>query len=173
MRAVLSIGSNMDDRYHLIHSVIEDFAAETIASSQIYSTPPWGVIDQEEFLNAVIIVEMESSPRELLRRAQQLENNAARVRTKRWGPRTLDVDIVQVFSNGVELVQDDPELILPHPWAHDRAFVLVPWLEADPQAKLKGIPLAVLLSRLDARDIEAVEAIDGHSTSLSSSPIHS
>ena len=76
MRAVLSIGSNMDDRRALLQTVFDEFAAETVAASPIYSTPPWGVTDQDEFLNAVLIVDVEESPVELLRRGQVLEQAA-------------------------------------------------------------------------------------------------
>ena len=141
IRAVLSIGSNMDDRYALLETVFEEFRDETIAQSPIYSTPPWGVPDQDEFLNAILIVNVAQTPRELLRR----------------GPRTLDVDIIQVIdANGVELVSEDPELILPHPWARHRAFVLVPWLAADPEARLLGVPVREIVEKLDIADVEAV-----------------
>ena len=150
IRAVLSIGSNMDDRYALLETVFEEFRDETIAWSPIYSTPPWGVPDQDEFLNAILIVNVAQTPRELLRRGQ-------RRRTRKWGPRTLDVDIIQVIdANGVELVSEDPELILPHPWARHRAFVLVPWLAADPEARLLGVPVREIVEKLDIADVEAV-----------------
>lgn len=160
IRAVLSIGSNMDDRYGLLETVFEEFAAETIACSGIYSTPPWGVVDQEEFLNAVLIVQVEQTPMELLRRGQLLEKAADRKREQRWGPRTLDVDVVQIIDdNGEELVSDDPTLILPHPWARHRAFVLVPWLAADPNAVLLGTPVAQIVEKLDYEEVEGVVAV--------------
>ena len=117
MHAVLSIGSNMEDRRALLQTVFDEFAAETIAVSPVYATPPWGVTDQDEFLNAVLIVDVEESPLELLHRGQKLEEAAERVRVRHWGPRTLDVDIVQI--DGV--TSTDPELTLPHPYAHERA----------------------------------------------------
>lgn len=159
IRAVLSIGSNMEDRYKLLETVFDHFADETIARSSVYSTPPWGVVDQDEFLNAVLIVEVHCSPLELLRRGQALEDAADRVRERRWGPRTLDVDIVQVTQDGVELVQDDPELMLPHPWAKSRAFVLVPWLQADPNACLRGLKVADLVAGLDPADVDSIQEI--------------
>ncbi|WP_460490846.1 2-amino-4-hydroxy-6-hydroxymethyldihydropteridine diphosphokinase, partial [Corynebacterium nasicanis] len=137
MRAVLSIGSNMDDRRALLRRVHAEFAAEMVAASPVYSTPPWGVTDQDEFLNAVLIVEVDQTPLELLRRGQRLEEEAERVRVRRWGPRTLDVDVVTVFDPE-EVSSADPVLTLPHPRAHERAFVLVPWLAADPEARLQG-----------------------------------
>ena len=160
IRAVLSIGSNMDDRYALLETVFQEFAAETIATSGIYSTPPWGVPDQEEFLNAVLIVKVDQTPLELLRRGQRLEDLAEHKRSKRWGPRTLDVDVVQVIDdNGVELVSDDPTLILPHPWAKHRAFVLVPWLAADPDAVLLGKSVAEIVEKLGYEEVEGVVAV--------------
>ncbi|NLA56136.1 MAG: 2-amino-4-hydroxy-6-hydroxymethyldihydropteridine diphosphokinase [Corynebacterium humireducens] len=152
MRAVLSIGSNMDDRWALLRGVKEEFAGEIVAASPVFATPPWGVTDQDEFLNAVLIVDVEQTPLELLRRGQALEDAAERVRVRRWGPRTLDVDVVTV--EGVE--SDDPVLTLPHPHAHERAFVLVPWLAADPAAQLQGRPLAELIAALDPGEVAGV-----------------
>lgn len=158
IRAVLSIGSNLEDRYRLLATVAEDFSQEIVGRSGIYATPPWGVTDQGEFLNAILIVETEHSPRELLTRGQALENVAHRVRERRWGPRTLDVDIVQVIDLDTreEIISPDPVLTLPHPHAHERGFVLLPWLEADPQARLKGTPVVELVSTVDTTGITRV-----------------
>jgi 2-amino-4-hydroxy-6-hydroxymethyldihydropteridine diphosphokinase len=134
-RAVLSLGSNLGDRFGFLKSVIEDLGPSVTAVSTVYETKPWGVEDQPDFLNAVCVVE---DPRRdhwaWLRAGQALEQAAGRVRERRWGPRTLDVDIVTV--DGV--VSDDPELLLPHPGTPDRASVLIPWLEIDPGAVLPG-----------------------------------
>ena len=155
MHAVLSIGSNMEDRRALLQTVFDEFAAETIAVSPVYATPPWGVTDQDEFLNAVLIVDVEESPLELLHRGQKLEEAAERVRVRHWGPRTLDVDIVQI--DGV--TSTDPELTLPHPYAQERAFVLVPWLAADPHAELNGTPVSELIASLDSTEVAAVKEV--------------
>ncbi|OHO55866.1 2-amino-4-hydroxy-6-hydroxymethyldihydropteridine diphosphokinase [Corynebacterium sp. HMSC035E02] len=155
MRAVLSIGSNMEDRCALLQTVFDEFADETIAASPVYATPPWGVTDQDEFLNAVLIVDVDCTPLELLRRGQKLEEAAERVRVRHWGPRTLDVDIVQI--DGV--TSEDPELILPHPYAHERAFVLVPWLAADEHAELNGTPVRELIADLDEDEVAAVKEL--------------
>ena len=155
MRAVLSIGSNMEDRRALLQTVFDEFADETIAASPVYATPPWGVTDQDEFLNAVLIVDVDCTPLELLRRGQKLEEAADRVRVRHWGPRTLDVDIVQI--DGV--ISEDPELILPHPYAHERAFVLVPWLAADEHAQLNGTPVRELIADLDEDEVAAVKEL--------------
>ena len=155
MRAVLSIGSNMEDRRALLQTVFDEFAEETVAASPVFATPPWGVTDQDEFLNAVLIVDVDCTPLELLRRGQKLEESAERVRVRHWGPRTLDVDIVQV--DGV--TSEDPELTLPHPYAHERAFVLVPWLAADEHAQLNGTPVRELIADLDEDEVAAVKEL--------------
>lgn len=156
MRAVLSIGSNMEDRKALLETVFREFASETVAASPIYSTPPWGVEDQDEFLNAVLIVDVECSPLELLRRGQALEDAAERVRVRTWGPRTLDVDIVAIEG----FRSEDPGLTVPHPYAAQRAFVLVPWLAADPAATLSGVPVTELIAQLPAADVDGVVLAD-------------
>src|SRR5699024_11593773 len=80
----------------LLKTVFDEFSDDIIAASPVYSTPPWGVEDQDEFLNAVIIVDVEQTPLELLHRGQALEQAADRVRERHWGPRTSDVDIVEI-----------------------------------------------------------------------------
>lgn len=149
--AVLSIGSNMDDSRELLDSVYRDFAGkgQLRAASSIYRTPAWGVEDQPDFLNAILLVEVDQTPLELLHRGQELENAAGRVRVQKWGPRTLDVDIVAAWdSDATEITSDTEELRLPHPHAHERAFVLQPWLEVNPDAVLGGQRVAELLDEL-------------------------
>ncbi len=155
MRAVLSIGSNMEDRVALLRRVFDEFSGQIVAASPVYATPPWGVVDQGDFLNAVLIVDVEESPLELLRRGQSLEQAAHRKRLRHWGPRTLDVDIVDIagFSS------DDSELTVPHPYAHQRAFVLVPWLAADPGAQLNGTPVAQLVDALPPDEVAGVREL--------------
>ena len=150
--AVLSIGSNMDDSRELLDSVYRDFdgMGQLRAASSIYRTPAWGVEDQPDFLNAILLVEVDQTPLELLHRGQELENAAGRVRVQKWGPpRTLDVDIVAAWdSDATEITSDTEELRLPHPHAHQRAFVLQPWLEINPDAVLGGQRVAELLDEL-------------------------
>ncbi|MBK4147145.1 2-amino-4-hydroxy-6-hydroxymethyldihydropteridine diphosphokinase [Corynebacterium macginleyi] len=155
MRAVLSIGSNMDDRVELLRMVFTEFCEDIVAASPVYATPPWGVTDQDEFLNAVLIVDVEDSPWELLRRGQRLEEAAERVRVRHWGPRTLDVDIVDIEGYS----SSDPELTVPHPFAHARAFVLIPWLAADGAAKLEGKDVSALVAALDPQETADIRCL--------------
>lgn len=140
-RAVLSIGSNMGDRLELLRSVVTGFGARVHAVSPVYTTAPWGGVEQDDFLNAVLVAEdPDYDGHAWLRHGQRLEQAAGRERAVRWGARTLDVDIVscaeQSGSRLRALRSVDPELILPHPQAHHRAFVLIPWLDVEPDASL-------------------------------------
>jgi 2-amino-4-hydroxy-6-hydroxymethyldihydropteridine diphosphokinase len=145
-RAVLSLGSNLGDRFAHLRAAVAGFADALVAASPVYETAPWGGVEQDDFLNAVLLVDDPGiDARGWLRRGQALEDASGRVRDVRWGPRTLDVDVVTV--DGV--TSDDPELLLPHPGTPDRATVLRPWLDVDPTAVLPGHgPVAALLAAL-------------------------
>jgi 2-amino-4-hydroxy-6-hydroxymethyldihydropteridine diphosphokinase len=149
-RAVLSLGSNLGDRLGFLRLAVDGFGDAVTTVSSVYETKPWGVEEQPDFLNAVCIVDDPARDHwAWLRAGQALERTAGRVREFRWGPRTLDVDVVTV--DGV--VSDDPELLLPHPGTADRASVLVPWLEIEPEAELPGRgPIRDLLAALPAAD---------------------
>ena len=132
-RAVLSIGSNLDDRLAHLRSVVA--ALGPVAVSPVYETAPWGGIEQDDYLNAIVVVDDPGTDAYgWLARARELERAADRIREVRWGPRTLDVDVIDVDGSS----NADPELTLPHPRAHERAFVLVPWADVDPDAVLPG-----------------------------------
>lgn len=134
---VLSIGSNLGDRLARLQSVVDGLGGAVRAVSPVYETDPWGGVEQGAFLNAVVLADDPTlDGRGWLRRTQELEQAADRVRDERWGPRTLDVDLVMCSEGGREVTSDDEELTLPHPLAHERAFVLVPWLAVDPAAVL-------------------------------------
>ena len=142
-RAVLSVGSNLGDRLAHLQGALDSLAAagiDIVAVSGVYETAPVGGPDQEDFLNAVTIVETTLSPHELLSACQRVEAEHDRVREVRWGPRTLDVDVIAY----ADVILDDPALTLPHPRAHERAFVCVPWLDADSHAVLPQGPVADL-----------------------------
>jgi 2-amino-4-hydroxy-6-hydroxymethyldihydropteridine diphosphokinase len=121
----------------------------------VYETPPWGPVEQPNFLNAIVVVNVQDSvePITLLRSLQQIEAAHGRTRDIHWGPRTLDIDIIVLGS----AVSSLPELILPHPRAQEREFVLVPWVEIDPNAELPGVgKVRDLLGSLDPSLIKKV-----------------
>jgi 2-amino-4-hydroxy-6-hydroxymethyldihydropteridine diphosphokinase len=141
-RAVLSLGSNLGDRVGHVRAAVNGLRAWLLCHSGVYETPPWGDLDQPAYLNAVVIVaDADASSRDWLFRARALEHAAGRVRdaARRFGPRTLDVDVIAVWAlDGQPVLSTDAELILPHPRAHVRAFVLRPWLDVEPCAVLPG-----------------------------------
>jgi 2-amino-4-hydroxy-6-hydroxymethyldihydropteridine diphosphokinase len=149
-RAVLSLGSNLGDRHGFLTLAIGGLRDGLVSVSSVYETKAWGVEDQPDFLNAVCVVDDPARDHwAWLRCGQALEQAAGRVRERRWGPRTLDVDIVTVD----EVRSADPELLLPHPGTAERATVLIPWLEIDPAAHLldRG-PVTTLLAALPEAD---------------------
>jgi 2-amino-4-hydroxy-6-hydroxymethyldihydropteridine diphosphokinase len=139
-RAVISIGSNLGNRLENLQGAVdalEDTPGVRVkAVSPVYETEPWGVEpgSQPSYFNAVVVLRTTLPPSSLLERAHAVEEAFHRVRDERWGPRTLDVDIVAY----ADVVSDDPHLTLPHPRAHERAFVLAPWHDVDPEAGLPG-----------------------------------
>lgn len=153
---MLSVGSNLGDRHAHLRSVLDAAGPAVRARSALYETAPWGDADQDDFLNAVLVVD--DPVRDAagwLEFARACERAAGRVRERRWGPRTLDVDVLDVAG----VTSDDPELTLPHPRATERAFVLVPWLDADPAASLAGRPLADWLAELPEADRSGVRRL--------------
>ncbi|MGH3722757.1 MAG: 2-amino-4-hydroxy-6-hydroxymethyldihydropteridine diphosphokinase [Mycobacterium sp.] len=165
--AVLSIGSNLGDRLAHLQSVVDSLGADVVGISPVYQTAPWGPVPQEDFLNAVVIAEGRE-PQEWLAVAHRLEQSAQRLRAERWGPRTLDVDVISCRQGAdtasVEILSDDPDLTLPHPRAHQRAFVLVPWLAIEPGAMLtvdgQTRPAADLLAGLEPAERDGVRRVD-------------
>ncbi|MGX1271519.1 2-amino-4-hydroxy-6-hydroxymethyldihydropteridine diphosphokinase [Streptomyces phaeoluteigriseus] len=139
-RAVISIGSNLGNRLETLQGAIdalEDTPGLRIkAVSPVYETEPWGVEpgSQPSYFNAVVVLKTTLPPSSLLERAHAVEEAFHRVRDERWGARTLDVDIVAY----ADVVSDDPSLTLPHPRAHERAFVLAPWHDVEPGAQVPG-----------------------------------
>jgi 2-amino-4-hydroxy-6-hydroxymethyldihydropteridine diphosphokinase len=155
-RAVLSLGSNLGNRLETLQGAIdalEDTPGVRVkAVSPVYETEPWGVEpgSQPSYLNAVVVLRTTLPPSSLLERAHAVEEAFHRVRDEHWGPRTIDVDIVAY----ADVVSDDPVLTLPHPHAHERAFVLVPWHDVEPEAQLAGRgPVAQLLAGVTREDV--------------------
>jgi 2-amino-4-hydroxy-6-hydroxymethyldihydropteridine diphosphokinase len=135
---VLALGSNLGARLDVLQGAVTAIAAipgvTVTAVSPVYETVPVGGPAQPDYLNAVLLARTTLPPRDLLRQLNEIEAAFDRVREVRWGPRTLDLDIITYEG----VTGDDPELSLPHPRAHERAFVLAPWHDADPAAVLPG-----------------------------------
>lgn len=156
---VLSIGSNLGDRIAALQSVVDAMSVgfDELEVSRVFETPPWGYVDQPPFLNAAIRAQTQLSPAEVLSFAQACEGAAERVRNERWGPRTLDVDVI-LYD---DLEQSNPELVLPHPRAHERAFVLVCMADIDPTMRIPGRGNVMsLLHHVDVAGIEPVGSLE-------------
>ncbi|MER7111951.1 2-amino-4-hydroxy-6-hydroxymethyldihydropteridine diphosphokinase [Streptomyces sp. NPDC000229] len=155
-RAVISLGSNLGNRLETLQGAIdalEDTPGVRVkAVSPVYETEPWGVDpgSQPSYFNAVVVLKTTLPPASLLERAHAVEEAFHRVRDERWGARTIDVDIVTY----ADVVSDDPFLTLPHPRAHERAFVLAPWHDVEPEAQLPGVgAIAELLGGVDREGV--------------------
>ena len=154
MKTVFSLGSNMGDPFaHLrdaVRLIAETPGIHDVVVSPVYVTAPIGGVEQDDFLNLVVVATSDLPPSVLLERAHVIEAAYGRDHTIPNGPRTLDIDLIRV---GDETVTTD-ELTLPHPRAHERAFVLVPWRDADPEAELPGYGrLADLVASFDAGEL--------------------
>ncbi|MFA7324003.1 MAG: 2-amino-4-hydroxy-6-hydroxymethyldihydropteridine diphosphokinase [Candidatus Nanopelagicales bacterium] len=158
-KAVIALGANLGDARAALQGAVqaleETVGIEVTACSQVFETDPVGGPDQPVYVNAVVLIETTLEPLRLLERANEIEEQWHRTREVRWGPRTLDVDIVSI--DDVEL--DTERLTLPHPRAHTRGFVLVPWLSVDPDAQLRRVPVRELLLTVDVAGVRALDPV--------------
>jgi 2-amino-4-hydroxy-6-hydroxymethyldihydropteridine diphosphokinase len=166
-QAILSLGSNLGDREAHLRAALGGLGDAVVTVSGVYETEPWGDPDQPRYLNAVALVlgPATAGRQHWLGVVAELERQAGRERDpdRRYGPRTLDVDVVAAWDvDGAPVVSDDPDLTLPHPRAHLRAFVLRPWLDIQPYAELPGHGRLLDLVRADpvAGDLAGLRARD-------------
>ena len=158
-KVVFSLGSNVGDSLEILQAAVNELATTPdvipVDISSVYRTQPVGdVPDQDDFYNLVLVAESTLEPMTLLERAEALESAFGRVRDVKGGPRTLDIDLVMVGKRE----RSDDRLSLPHPRAHERASVLVPWLEADPLAELAGHgSVADLVAGLDTSVVTRID----------------
>lgn len=153
--AYLGIGTNLGDKKANLRAAVKlmesDKAVDVAGVSSLYSTKPVGVEDQPDFINAVVVIHTALSPAELLKLCNNIELQMGRVRTIRWGPRVIDIDIL-LYDNAVIC---DNDLIVPHPRMLERAFVLIPLAEIAPDAILPGgITAREAADRIDHAGIE-------------------
>ena len=160
-RVVFSLGSNVGDRevnlQDGLDSLLEAPGIRPVAVSPVYQTAPVGGPDQDDYYNAVLVVDTDLPARTILERCLAVEEAYGRERTTRWGPRTLDIDVIVIG----ERRKDDPDFVLPHPRAHERAFVLAPWLAVDPDAEIPGRgPVRDLLAEIDTSSVTALADVE-------------
>jgi 2-amino-4-hydroxy-6-hydroxymethyldihydropteridine diphosphokinase len=156
VEALLGLGGNVGDARttlkRAIGALCDGDSIKLMARSSDYRTPAWGVTDQPPFVNVCIAVETGLTPRELLHRALAVERSFGRNRAteQRWGPRTLDIDILTYG----DLTIDEPGLVVPHPRLFERAFVLVPLAEIRPDLVIGGRAISEVIQALDSTGIE-------------------
>ncbi len=156
----LSLGSNMGDRVDFLNKAIDmikeipDSEFEKVSS--FYETPPWGVSDQQDFINACVRLSTNLSPLELLEKLHHIEQNLHRERIIRWGPRTIDIDIL-IFG---DIICEDKNLIIPHPRISQRAFVLVPLFELDQDLIIGSKTVKEMMGDIDASEIKEYKSND-------------
>jgi len=152
--AYLGLGGNIGDPAAAMAQALRRLDGAPLtridAVSSLYRTPPWGVADQPDFLNAVARIDTGMSPRELLALCLDIERSMQRVRERRWGPRPIDIDILLFGS----LEVDEPQLTIPHPHIAERAFVLVPLAEIAPGTRVRGKPASELAAGIDTSGME-------------------
>lgn len=155
-RVAVALGSNLGDREEAIKAARPELErlGDLVAHSRIYESAPIGGPDQGAYLNAVSVLDVEMPLEKFLSRLREIEDEAGRVREERWGPRTLDLDIVTaVDPNRAMVLSDDPHLRLPHPRAHERRFVLEALAEVWPGAPLTGGEARALLAGVSDQDL--------------------
>jgi len=154
MKVTISLGSNLGDRFQYLQNALDSINAVTGTQvhsvSPVFETDPVGGPEQGQYLNAVAVVKTILSPEQFLVATQQIELEQNRERNEHWGPRTLDIDLLAMDTE----VRSSPELELPHPRAHERAFVLLPWSLLDPDFVIPGkASISELLDGLDAQGV--------------------
>ena len=152
-RALLGLGSNMGDRVEYLRAAVAAIP-DVVAVSDAYETDPVGGVDQDPFLNVVVELDTARTSCELLEVCRERERDAERVRMVRWGPRTLDVDVLWVDG---ETVDDPPELLVPHPRMFERAFVLVPLADLAPDLVPDGYDVEAAATAEGVRNIGRLE----------------
>ncbi len=148
-RAYLALGGNVGDVKQAFRTALATLRAQdqvcVLQESPIYRTPPWGVTDQPDFLNMVAEIETDLSAHDLLDLCLEIERASGRVREQRWGPRIIDLDVI---TYGDETIADE-RLSVPHPHAHERAFVLAPLADIAPDEMIAGKSVREWLAQID------------------------
>jgi len=160
---VIALGANLGRPDRTVRAAVAELAdvdgLQGVRASALFLTDPVGGPEQDEYVNAIALARTSLSPRVLLSRLHEIEQRHGRVRGVRWGPRTLDLDLIQYGDPraGTEVRREEGGLRLPHPRAAERAFVLVPWHDVDPTASLwTGRDLVALSELLDGLDTTGV-----------------
>ena len=158
VEAALGLGGNIGDPVAAFAAALQGLTQNPAVAlrriSSVYRTAPWGKLDQPEFFNLAVLIETDLAPAELLELCLALERSQGRERRERWGPRTLDIDILTYGAQSIE----QPGLQVPHPRIAERAFVLAPLAEIAPAMLIDGVDVVTLRDRLASDDAKRDEA---------------
>ena len=160
MRAAISLGANLGDRAANLVNALEGIRAlgRVVATSGVYETAPQGMVDQESFYNAVVLVDTDLDPVELMGRLLDIEREMGRVRGRRWGPRLIDLDLILYGDRSIRT----PSVEVPHPRYRQRRFVLEPLVEVWPDARdPDGTPVADLLEAVSGQAVTPIDVPGG------------
>ncbi len=155
---LIAFGANLGDPVDTVKIAYRELCQEwtPLASSPLYRSKPVGGVEQDDFINAVALFDTGLSGREILNKLHQIENAHARTREVRWGPRTLDLDVIALWENGDPVTSSDPSLTLPHPRAWERVFVTAPWAAMNVNAQFRELPGAGPVDKL----VSSMQQID-------------
>lgn len=155
--AVIALGANLGDAKAALRGAVEALAAtpgiSVLDASPVFETDPVGGPEQPVYVNAIVLVDTTLDPYELLTRVNEIEADWHRTREVRWGPRTLDIDIIDIEG----FTSEEERLTIPHPRAHQRGFVLVPWLAVDPSAVIYGKAVAEWVHEVDVAGVRMLQ----------------
>ena len=164
--AYLALGSNLENPFSQVKQAVSTIAAHQdmalVTVSSAYKTPPWGITDQPDFINAMVSITTTLSPTQLLQACKKIESDQRRVKTFRWGPRIIDVDIIHI--EGVSL--NSEELTIPHPRFHERAFVLLPFVEIAPNIKIGDRILTEIIKDFSINNQSSIDEVIQESATL-------
>ena len=149
---LIAFGANHGEPLATLHHAFEELTGQWTcwAASSLYRTAPVGGVEQEDFINAVALFATDATPHEVLSELQSVENQFGRTREVRWGPRTLDLDVIAAWNNREPIALDSSDLTIPHPRAIERSFVLVPWSELELPDELYALPTVSDIRELPA-----------------------
>ena len=153
MKAVVALGSNLGDRFDYLQKAVNEINSltdiEILEISSVYETLPVGGPEQGNYLNAVVTLNTKFEAKEVLLKLLLIELNLGRQREIAWGPRTIDLDLIWFEDQTINL----ENLVLPHPRAHERCFVIKPWLEIEPKARIGNTEIREFLKNLDCSGV--------------------
>lgn len=154
---IVALGSNLGDKAANIDRAImlltERGDVRLVRRSSNYATEPWGKTDQDWFVNACIAVATKLSPRALLLRCQEIEQEMGRVHTEKWGPRIIDLDLLVYGTQAIR----EPDLVLPHPYIGERAFVLAPLMDIAPDLVIDGRSVRAMYDAIDKASVRPLD----------------